>query len=167
MKSADITKYNLEWQLIRSQAKRIKDPQAKYNFVREWVEHRKNKHTYERFINWLEGTKRGYKGTNWEPLYQTSIYWWKDHRFLFSSEDDQDIDINIVENKHLEYLYKDLSRRSLRWLAGGYVHKEQEEFLDRLASHLTNHGVYIGHDKLVAAREAAKYVTNKTSTFFF
>jgi len=172
MKSADITKYNLAWQMVRVQCRDFKSTGEKINHAEAFLKANANRHNYERVMNWLEGLKRGYINRNEfaVEMCQAAIDDLKENAHLYSAQEDTEVNISNYSLSDVKSLYNDLQKRSLKWLAGGYHHKEQEAFLDMLVDHLTSNGVSIkNHNKLVEARQYAKLMSDdeKKSTFFF
>lgn len=172
MKTADITKYNLAWQIVRVQCRDFKSVGEKINHAEAFLKSNANRHNFERVMNWLEGLKRGYINRNEfaVEMCQAAIDDLNENKNLYSEYEDTQVNVEDYSLTDIKALYNDLQKRSLKWLAGGYHHKEQEDFLDMLANHLITNGVNIkNHNKLEEARQYAKMMSDdeKRSTFFF
>ena len=171
MKSKDISKYNLAWQVVRVEARDFASVSEKLEHVQNFLDAHANKQNFERVLNWAEGLKRGYKRSN-EFAYmvcENYIHELKAVEGCYQSGVDTQVQLSEYTSAQLHKLYNDLKKRSLKWLSGGYIHKEQEDFIDSLAHELQARGVYVNHNQLLEARATAKLMPKelKQSTFFF
>ena len=61
-KSKDITKYNADWQIVRSSIKGSKfSLEEKLSKVKRYFDNNRSEDRWERCVNWCEGLIMGYK----------------------------------------------------------------------------------------------------------
>lgn len=134
-KSNDITKYEVNWQIIRFMVKKEKNIEIKLSMIRNFYINNFTIDNKERCLNWLEGLALGYKSSNLNAIYliQNEVEYF-DNTFPINKEI---IAFNEEINKLNQYdfkikfgLLKDLYKRNEKWLINGYFHKEQNTFLD-------------------------------------
>lgn len=106
-------KFNISWQIVRVNARSIKDVNDKIRYVLDFLKNNPNKHNYERVLNWLNMTKLGYKS---DPhiinIFDNAIELIEHHKNdRFSSEEDSSNDLNKVSTEDLKKVYKDLKQR--------------------------------------------------------
>jgi hypothetical protein len=143
-KSADVSKYEPQWQVIRSIVKGNfnNDLDKKFSLVENYF---KQTHTYdrwERVYNWSEGLQRGFKNKNQEKV----GYIQEKLDYLMSLKPNKEnicysIDYDILKNyddKILIDLFKDLLKRNITWLKDGYFNKELNEFIDIVLLYIEN-----------------------------
>lgn len=178
-KSENISKYNLSWQLCRVSVKGSKfNCEEKILKVFSYFEEKPSLQRWERVYNFLEGLQRGYKAAKKDreiALIQTHLDCFKINRVLKMEVEAEDNWNCFKEDSMLilgTKLYKDLFKRSEKWLKSGYFHKEQETFIDKLHEALINKGwVYSISDRhsmvrLKELRVNSLLVKNKHSFFF-
>lgn len=155
-KSKDITKYDVDWQIVRSKVKGPKtDLISKLGEVRKYWDITKTKDSWERIVNWLEGLRMGYiAAKNQQALndIDNEILWYKQQA---PTKKEQVLTDNLHKNKISKYafneriaLWKDLFTRNKKWLAKGYFHPEHNHFMDLL------------YDVFVTKKEDANIPTN-------
>ncbi|MFA5754284.1 MAG: hypothetical protein WC905_02955 [Patescibacteria group bacterium] len=138
-KTKDITKYNLKWQIIRSN---IKGPSislhSKIKAVSDYFNSEKTIDAYERVLNYLEGLQMGYIGKNQKAVDQIEQEIYK-YREMNTSEMLKEPNGFITFNDAIKYsfkdrynLWKDLFIRNRKWLKNGYIQKEINDFMDIL-----------------------------------
>lgn len=165
-KSADITKYNLKWQLVRVAARQHASVEDKVATAMEYFNDDINKHSYERVLNWLQGLHMGYRRSSQTACdyIDTIIEQVKNTEVVRS--DDIDIAVTTVGDKELLRLYKDLYTRGVKWLDKGYIHEEHEAFMDNIAFELKNRNIKTKHDVYLDKRLDAYGMENKHKFFF-
>ncbi len=177
-KSENISKYNLAWQLCRISIKGSGfNCEEKILKVFSYFEEKPSLQRWERVYNFLEGLQRGYKAARMDNeimLIQTHLDCFKISEGLELEEEETD-DWDSIEWNAMNLgikLYKDLFKRSEKWLKGGYFHKEQEAFVDKLHEVLIKGGwVYSAHDRhnikrLRELRANSLTMKNKHNFFF-
>jgi len=106
-------KFNISWQIVRVNARKIKDVKEKIYYVLNFLKENPNKHNYDRVHNWLSMTKLGYK-SNSEAMevFDSVIDNIEHHKNdRFSSEEDSPNDLETISTDDLEKVYKDLKQR--------------------------------------------------------
>jgi hypothetical protein len=172
-KSKDITKYNADWQIVRSSIKGSKfSLEEKLSKVKKYFDYNRSEDRWERCVNWCEGLIMGYKASkNLDAIdriiKEIDSY---DDRSLYNKEDS-----NVNNNTLLrEYsyderlvLWKDMYRTNTKWLKKGYYHKECNEFMDDMVNiFMKNREDIWRFDILLEIREESKNLEN-THKFFF
>ncbi len=175
-KSKDITKYNADWQIIRSSIKGSKFSLAeKLSTVKNYFDTNSSVERWERCVNWCEGLMMGYKAAkNFDAIdrikEEIESY---GERSLYSNENCNGLtqdNCSLLErydyNERL-VLWKDLYKTNTKWLKKGYYHKECNEFMDDMVTIFKMYGEDIWrYDILLDLREESKNLEN-THKFFF
>jgi rhamnogalacturonyl hydrolase YesR len=178
-KSPDITKYDPDWQIIRSQIKGPKTSlEDKLKSVKNYFDEKPSQERWERVVNFLEGLAMGYKAAK----NQEAISRINQEIKIYGDQEDfskENTDPKTQYSKLLSYpfeqrltLWKDLFKTNKKWLEGGYFHKEANDFMDMLYSTFTElqEQKFIpdnySHDKLISLRIDSKDKDN-THKFFF
>ena len=176
-KSKDITKYNLKWQIVRSQIKGssvLLDQKLKK--VNDYFDSEKTIDAYERVLNYLEGLQLGYKGKvpDAVDLIQKEIDKYRqmntddllkepDGFITFKDASKYDFDTRYT-------LWKDLFLRNKKWLQNGYHQKEINDFMDVLNNLFQQNGEKLdaaySWKKLQELRKEASTKENKHKFFF-
>lgn len=138
-KTNGITKYVIEWQLLRSQVKGNKvNLDDKIDKVISYFEATETYDRWERVYNWMEGLIRGYKSAgslekqayiksimesfkSVKPDIKTAIY--KDEESELKS-------LQSLNEIELKCVWKDNFKRTEEYLKKGYHHKEINKFMD-------------------------------------
>jgi len=103
-------KFNIQWQLARTQARDIKDVDKKISFVLSYLNKNKNIHNYGRVHNWLKMTGVAYKGDQREK-FMDAVKSLEANKNKYSSTEDTGNDISKMSTAELQKVYKDLSKR--------------------------------------------------------
>ena len=179
-KTEGITKYNLEWQLVRSSIKGSKVKlEDKLTAALKYYESTKSYDRWERVYNWLEGLWRGYKAANnLEAMARIADMMdtfdaWKDAAVNRGAlPTNRIIDAQLLRtagDNELIGLWNDLFRTNEGWLKKGYYHVECNEFMDfmydRRLQHLTIKDRY-SYEKLNELRHERSQIKNKHKFFF-
>jgi hypothetical protein len=107
---ATANKFNIHWQIIRTEARKIKDVQKKIAFVVKFLNDNKNIHNYGRVHNWLKMTGVAYKGEKRE-WFEDAVRRVESDKDKYTASKDMDNDLSKVSRKDLEMVYKDLKKR--------------------------------------------------------
>ena len=127
-------KFNIHWQIVRTQARDIKEPGAKIKHAMDYLEKNKNKHNYGRVHNWLKMTGVAYKGDDRAKFeHATSALEKRAHEF--TSEEDNDGDLSKVSTDDLRKVHKDLSKRKYGYQYKS-VPKAHTDFMGKLNDEL-------------------------------
>jgi hypothetical protein len=110
--SENVNKFNISWQLVRTEARDIKDVSEKISFVLKFLKDHPNKHNYGRVHNWLRMTKLGYKSQPKEALkFDNALETLDNKKENYSSEEDYEVDLKDLSNEKIKKVYKDLKKR--------------------------------------------------------
>jgi hypothetical protein len=172
-KSKDITKYNADWQIVRSSIKGSKfSLEEKLSKVKSYFDNNRSEDRWERCVNWCEGLIMGYKAAKNVNAINRIVEEIESYgvRSLYDKEDS-----NVNNNTLLrEYsydkrlvLWKDMYKTNTKWLKKGYYHKECNEFMDDMVNvFMRNREDIWRFDILLELREESKNLEN-THKFFF
>ena len=123
-------KFNIHWQIVRANARDLKDVDDKISYVMEFLNKNKNIHNYGRVHNWLKMTSVAYKGEKREKFVAV-LDNVEDSKDKYASKEDMSNDLNSVPKEDLEKVYKDLSKRKYGFQYKS-VPKAHTEFLNKL-----------------------------------
>jgi hypothetical protein len=130
--SENVNKFNISWQLVRTEARDIKDVTEKISFVLRFLKDHPNKHNYGRVHNWLRMTKLGYKSQPKEASkFDKALEALDKKKENYSSEEDYETDIKDLSDEKLQKVYKDLKKRKYGFQIKT-VPKAHTEFLSKL-----------------------------------
>lgn len=127
-------KFNIHWQIVRTQARDIKDPDAKIKHVMNHLNANKNIHNFGRVHNWLKMTGVAYKGED-RSKFERATEALEKRKDEFSSTEDTGNDLSKVSKGDLEKVHKDLSKRKYGFQYKT-VPKAHTEFMQQLKSEL-------------------------------
>ena len=127
-------KFNIHWQIVRTQARDIKDPDAKIKHVMNHLNSNKNIHNFGRVHNWLKMTGVAYKGDDRSKFEQATSALEK-RKSEFSTSEDNGNDLSKVSKEDLRKVHKDLSKRKYGFQYKT-VPKAHTDFMDQLKSEL-------------------------------
>jgi hypothetical protein len=175
-KSADITKYDLRWQVLRSSLKgKFNDNLTlKLKKVSDYLNEDKSKDRWERVYNWCEGLLKGIKASASQENLQSLLSYMD---FLDNNKHEykeSEKGLSIQESFHLYsqielvLLLKDLFKTNKGWLEKGYFHKECNCFMDQLYEVVEESLIKDSFSKksLLLLRAKSLHVTNKHGFFF-
>jgi hypothetical protein len=179
-KSKDITKYDIDWQVLRATVKGGKtDVISKLSKVRDYWNDNQSMDNWERVVNWLEGLRMGYiasKNQQAMDLIDKEIEFYKQNT-VSNKEDILSDQEHIARMMKYDFktrygLWRDLFKRNEKWLAKGYNHKEHNHFMDLMwevfkkNNEESNLKENYSFEKLSALRDEAEGLDN-THKFFF
>lgn len=127
-------KFNIQWQIVRTDARAIKDPGKKIQFVLSFLNKHKNIHNYGRVHNWLKMTGVAYKG-DVRKKFEDAVAKLEKRHGEFSSTQDTDGNLSKMTTAQLQKVYKDLSKRKYGFQYKN-VPKAHTEFMGRLKAEL-------------------------------
>ena len=125
-----VTKYQLDWQVIRVLSKKFKTVQDKTSHVRAFFDEHPTQQRYVRVVNYLEGLHMGYRKRNeaaCEFIDSEIAKYGSMHDYIWD-EDDSKVHRKWDEKIQIE-CYKDNMKRYKNYTSKGYVHMELKEFL--------------------------------------
>lgn len=127
-------KFNIQWQIVRTDARAIKDPAKKIQFVLSFLNKHKNVHNYGRVHNWLKMTGVAYKGED-RQKFESAVAALEKRQSEFSSQQDTDGDLSKMSTDQLKKVYKDLSKRKYGFQYKN-VPKAHTDFMSQLKAEL-------------------------------
>lgn len=139
-KSADITKYDPEWQMVRVKVKGSAVPlDVKLKIVASYYDHSSTADAWERVVNWLEGLSMGYRAVKDDGVQMRIAVELSRYNRIRSTIRQQPLDSIQTQAKLAKYpyadrilLWKDLFARNTAWLNKGYMQPEVNAFMDTL-----------------------------------
>lgn len=179
-KSKNITKFDVEWQIIRSSIKGQKTSfDEKIEKALDYLERKKSIDAKERVMNWLEGLRMGYKASkSFEKIKVIDDLLGKIKERKMDLKEDEITSVDWVEelskfdaSSKLK-LWKDLYTRNAKWLKNGYLNEELNEFHMILTDDLEKNHVKAfqkiesKNEMLEELRLKSLYMEN-SHTFFF
>jgi hypothetical protein len=123
-------KFNIHWQLTRTQVRKIKDVDAKIKYVLKFLDHNKNIHNYGRVHNWLKMTGVAYKDDK-RQKFVDAVSKLEANKSKYSSSADNENDLSKMSKDDLKLVYKDLSKRKYGFQYKS-VPKAHTDFMDKL-----------------------------------
>jgi hypothetical protein len=105
-----VNKFNIHWQIVRVDARAIKEVHAKIAFVLKFLNAHKNIHNYERAVNWLKMTGVAYKGEQ-RTAFEEAVAKLEAAKAKYSATEDTENDLDKVSDEDIKKVYKDLSTR--------------------------------------------------------
>lgn len=127
-------KFNIKWQIVRTQARSLKGPQEKIKHVIKYLNDNKNIHNYGRVHNWLKMTGVAYKGDDREH-FDSAIQDIEKRKSEFDSTDDVDSDLTKISKEDLQLVYNDLQKRKYGFQYKS-VPKAHTQFVQKLKDEL-------------------------------
>jgi hypothetical protein len=105
---ARVNKFNIRWQIIRTNAKKYKNVDQKIDYVLGFLRMYNSKENYARVKNWLTMTAMGYREQSIKILFSQS----KEliETIEYDKEDEKN-DFSIFSIEDLIYVHKDLTKR--------------------------------------------------------
>jgi hypothetical protein len=107
----NVDKFDINWQIVRTDARDIKDVSQKISHVMHFLNDNPTKENYGRVHNWLRMTKLGYKS---EPEkaqeFEHALDKIENNKDKYSSEGSKG-DISSISDDKLKKVYKDLKKR--------------------------------------------------------
>lgn len=139
-KSADITKYDPDWQIIRV---KVKGPtvglEDKLKIVSQYYNRNKTVDAWERVVNWLEGLSMGYRSSGDNQAISRIATEISFYNGIKPSAKQERLAADTLVSRLSMYpyservqLWRDLFDRNKKWLNKGYRHVEHNEFMDAL-----------------------------------
>jgi len=173
-KSENISKYTIEWQVLRVSLKNKYNDDLVYklSIVKNYFNKTKSYDRWERVYNWLEGLERGFKTHSKFheiSIIKSELNYYNEHKpdkNYISNEDNSFKDYDLVI---LQKLWKDLFKTNKNWLDNGYFHKECNDFIDKLYEYLKNKVIFddkYSYQCLQALRSKSLFIHNKHKFFF-
>jgi hypothetical protein len=128
-------KFNIHWQIVRTNARDIKNVKEKIKYVLSFLEKNPNKQNFDRVKNWIKMTGVAYKGADREEFEKE--YSKLDASNYAGNGSDEDNDLSKIKTSDLEKVYADLSKRKYGFQYKS-VPKDHTEFMSKLSAELNN-----------------------------
>lgn len=123
-------KFNIHWQLTRTQVRKIKDVDAKIKYVLNFLNRNKNIHNYGRVHNWLKMTGVAYKDDK-RQKFVDAVKGLEANKGKYSNTADNENDLSKMSKDDIRLVYKDLSKRKYGFQYKS-VPKAHTDFMDKL-----------------------------------
>lgn len=127
-------KFNIHWQIVRTQARDIKDPSKKLHHVMSYLNAHKNQHNYGRVLNWVKMTGVAYKGGD-RSMFENAAKALEKRAHEFTSTEDTANDLSKISTDDLKKVHKDLSKRKYGFQYKS-VPKAHTDFMSQLQGEL-------------------------------
>lgn len=131
-------KFNIHWQIVRVEARDIKDIDSKINHVMKFLNTHKNVHNYGRVHNWVKMTGVAYKGDD-RKKFEDTLASLEKNKDKYASTEDNDGDLSKVSTENLKKVQQDLSKRKYGFQYKS-VPKAHTEFMSHLDKELKSRG---------------------------
>jgi len=105
----NVNKFDFGWQLVRTEAKKIKDINQKIGYVLNFLESNPSPENWGRVHNWLRMTKLGYKEAD-RKYFDTALEKIETSRGNYN-ETDTETDLEKIPTDQLRKVYTDLKKR--------------------------------------------------------
>jgi hypothetical protein len=162
-KSKNITKYEPQWQITRAalKGKYNDNLEYKFSFVDNYFKQTLSFDRWERIYNWTEGLQKGFKNRDAEKV---AFLEGKLEYLQGLKPNENNVDCNIDydileqhEDKARVALFKDLVKRNIVWLKGGYYNVELNDFIDIVFSYI------IDSDKILLQVKSLQHYREQSS----
>lgn len=131
-----VNKFNTSWQLIRVQARKIKEPSQKIAYVLSYLNKYPDIHTYTRVRNWMNMTQLWYpQVTRVIFKRQLEVLDKRKEDWLYTEEDTAPTRFNLFTKEQLLLIYKDLSKRKYGFQMKE-IPKTHKEYMQGLEKYL-------------------------------
>jgi hypothetical protein len=130
-----VNKFNIHWQLVRVQAKKMKEPDEKISHVLGFLKKHPTKENHGRVLNWMRMTGLGYSGPTRSMFNKHADHLASTKDKYTSSEHKDSGDLSGVSDKDLEAVHKDLKNRKYGFQFKS-TPKAHTEYVKRLGSEI-------------------------------
>ena len=132
-------KFHLNWQIVRTKARKFKKVADKINLVIDFLKKYPNIHNYGRIDNWLKTSKMAQSNDpNKDELFANALNNLHADIEKYSSTEDPDISIEDVSSEDLLEVYNDLRKRTYNFQMKGKIPSAHTAFEDNLKKELDN-----------------------------
>jgi len=104
-------KFDILWQIMRTKAKVIKDPQKKIDYIMSFLMNFPNAHNKDRVKNWLKMTSVAYSDLLVRSHFNTALNSIEENPEMFRSVNDNETKMEDISNEDLMDVYNDLKKR--------------------------------------------------------
>ena len=146
MKSADVSKFDIDWQVFRVSLKKLPTHIDKAEAAAEYLFEHPNRADRERVLNYLQGLAIAYPAPERIEIEDNAKHLGE---LPVSNENLADTDFSKYDKKTLLVVARDLMARTGRWLKKGYRHEEQIAFLRALLNYIGATNIESELDRLI------------------
>ena len=112
VESAATNKFNIHWQLVRTNARGIKDVTEKIEYVLNFMDGNPNKYNFKRVLNWAKMTGVAYpKGSEERKAFNNMEHYLWDREEQYKADLDNPNDLTTFSTDDLKKVLKDLKSR--------------------------------------------------------
>lgn len=112
LESNAINKFNILWQIVRTEVRSIKDVNAKIKYVMEFLNAHPNQHNYGRVMNWTKMIGVAYpENSEQRKAFKDFEQFLVDNKNKFISFEDTPNDLTKIPTDKLQLVLKDLKTR--------------------------------------------------------
>lgn len=133
MKSKDVSKFDIDWQVFRVSLKKLTTNIDKAEASAEYLMEHPNRADRERILNYLQGLAIAYRGQERKDVEDIAESL---SELPVSDENKINVDFSKYDKKTLLGVARDLMSRTVKWLKKGYRHEEQISFLKSLLKYI-------------------------------
>lgn len=107
-----MNKFNIHWQIVRVNARDLKDVGEKIDYVKQFIVKHPNIFNFDRVMNWAKMTKIAYpKNSLQQSLFSNFIHELEQYQEEYEDPNDMDNDLTKVSTENLKMVYSDLKKR--------------------------------------------------------
>lgn len=132
-----VNKFNIHWQLVRVQAKKMKTPDEKISHVMSYLNKHPTKENHGRVLNWMRMTGLGYKGEVRDKFNKHADNLSNTKDKYKTAEHEGSGSLENVSTKDIESVHKDLKNRKYGFQIKT-VPKAHTDYVSKLGSELDN-----------------------------
>lgn len=105
-------KFNIYWQIVRTNAKNIKNIDDKIEYIKKFLISQPNIYNYDRVYNWVKTTQMAYKDNDIKNKFNEFIKYLENNKDLFfKNMNDTSNDLSDISTSDLIKVYTDLKKR--------------------------------------------------------
>jgi hypothetical protein len=107
-----MNKFNIHWQIVRVNARKLKDVGEKIDYVKRFIVKHPNIFNFDRVMNWAKMTKVAYpKHSIQQSLFTNFIHQLEQYQEDYEDPNDMDNDLTKISIENLKLVYDDLKKR--------------------------------------------------------
>lgn len=107
-----MNKFNIHWQIVRVNARDLKDVGDKIDYVKRFIVKHPNIFNFDRVMNWSKMTRVAYpKNSTERSLFTNFISQLEQYQEDYEDPNDMDNDLTKVSTENLKMVYADLKKR--------------------------------------------------------
>ena len=131
-----VNKFDIHWQLVRVQAKKMKTPDEKIHHVLSFLKNHPTKENHGRVLNWMRMTGLGYKGEVRDKFNKHADTLQNTKDKYKEAEKEGSGSLENVSTKDLEAVHKDLKNRKYGFQIKT-IPKAHTEYVSKLGSEIS------------------------------